>query len=78
MTIHVLHIEHKYGHTMSAHSTELKALKMLSAYVKENWDDAGPGSWDEPMPADDDDAIEMYFHENDREFRNIEQLEVDA
>jgi len=75
MMIHVLHIEHKYGHTMSAHSTEKKALQMLSAYVKENWDDAG---LDEAMPADDDDAIEMYFHENDREFRNIELLEVDA
>ncbi len=78
MTVHVLHIEHKYGHTMTAHSTETKALDMLFVYVKENWDDTGPGSWDEKMPDDEDDAVEAYFHENDREFRNIELLEVDA
>jgi hypothetical protein len=78
MKVHVLHIEYKYGDIYTAHSTKAKANAALYEYVKFYWNETGPGTWDESMPKNRQEAIDLYFHESEREFVNVVPLEVDS
>jgi hypothetical protein len=75
-TVHVLSIEHRHGTTLTAHTSDTRATKALFQYVREYWDESGPGREGETIPKDQDEAIDAYFHEHPEEFYGVEELEV--
>lgn len=78
MTVWVLNIEYKHGVIRCAYSSRRKAQQALDDYVKEYWDDCGPGNWgDIEMPKRREDRIELYFQDNDQEWADIMPLKVD-
>lgn len=57
LTVYILSIDHKHGTNTYSHRTAEGAHRSLVSYVTEFWD-----TWvNAPMPADDDEMIELYF-----------------
>jgi hypothetical protein len=77
MKVYILAYSHKHGQDLSAYATEALAEAAKVGIAKEWWEDrADDEAPDDYAALTEDEIVTAYFDENDREWADIEALDV--